>query len=62
MRIQKLIMATEHFFTNVQDERIKVHKSPAMVETIDLMGVYPSRLKFMDKAVSFMHTPNENQL
>ena len=55
-------MATERFFTNVRDERIKVHKSPAMVKTIDWMGVYPSWLKFMDDAVSFMHTPNENQL
>ena len=35
MRIQKLIMATEHFFTNVRDEGIEVHKSPAMVKTID---------------------------
>ena len=35
MRIQKLIIATEHFFTNVRDERIKVHKIPAIVKTID---------------------------
>ena len=62
MRIHKLIMATEHFFTNARDERIKVHKSPAMVKTIDGMGVYPSELKFMDNAVNFMQTPNENKL
>ena len=33
-----------------------------MVKAIDGMGVYPSGLKFVDNAVNFMQTPNENKL